>query len=129
MAAVQGFLMYSINAISVGTTVSVRYRACVHNSQVSVRRHCICMFPCVCVYVYINNLFPGESLLLNPDPSYSSSSTTPMVDACSLKALFMELDGPMFTYQPLLDDTTLTAVSACALICLHCIYSNTSRAT
>ena len=38
MAAIQVFFMYSINAISVQTAVSVRYRAGVRNSGVSVRR-------------------------------------------------------------------------------------------
>jgi sphingomyelin phosphodiesterase 4 len=52
----------------------------------------------------------GESLLLNPDPSSSSPRNSPGVDACSIKALFMDLDGPLFNYQPLLDDSTLTAV-------------------
>ena len=37
VAAIQVFL-YSINAISVSTTVSVSYRAGVHNSGVSIRR-------------------------------------------------------------------------------------------
>ena len=35
MAAIQVFLMYGINTISVGTTVSVRYTAGVRNSGVS----------------------------------------------------------------------------------------------
>ncbi|CAI8026904.1 Sphingomyelin phosphodiesterase 4 [Geodia barretti] len=57
---------------------------------------------------YINY---GECLLVDSDLSYSSPGNTPAVDACSLKALFMELDGPLFTYQPLLqDNNTLSAV-------------------
>ena len=38
VAAIQVFLMYCLNEISVWTTVSVRYRAGVRNSGVSVRR-------------------------------------------------------------------------------------------
>jgi sphingomyelin phosphodiesterase 4 len=57
---------------------------------------------------YINY---GECLLVDSDLSYSSPGNAPAVDACSLKALFMELDGPLFTYQPLLlDNNTLSAV-------------------
>ena len=52
MAAIQGFLMYSINAISVGTTVSVRYRASVRNSGVSVRRGSTV----VCLHISLVNI-------------------------------------------------------------------------
>ena len=48
---------------------------------------------------------------MDSDLSYSSPGNTPAVDACSLKALFMELDGPLFSYQPLLlDNNTLSVV-------------------
>ena len=44
-------------------------------------------------------------------PNLLEPSQLPAVDACSLKALFMELDGPLFSYQPLiLDQETLSAV-------------------
>ena len=52
MAAIQGFFMYSINAISVGTTVSVCYRAGVHNSGVSVRRGSTV----VCLHISVVNI-------------------------------------------------------------------------
>ena len=66
----------------------------------------IIIFTCTCTCVSL-----GESLLLNPDPSYSSPRTSPVVDACSIKALFMDLDGPMLNYQPLFDENTIAAVS------------------
>jgi hypothetical protein len=55
-------------------------------------------------------IYYGECLLVDSDLSYSSPGNTPAVDACSLKALFMELDGPLFSYQPLLLDNTLSVV-------------------
>ena len=53
--------------------------------------------------------FSGESLLLNPDTSPLRSS--PMVAACSMKALFIDLCGPLFQYQPICDQETSDAVS------------------
>lgn len=38
VSAVQRFLMYSINGDSIGTLVSVRYRAGVRNSGMSIKR-------------------------------------------------------------------------------------------
>lgn len=53
--------------------------------------------------------FSGESLLLNSDTSPLRSS--PMVAACSMKALFIDLCGPLFQYQPICDQETSDAVS------------------
>ena len=38
VSAIQGFLMYSINDVSIRTSVIVRYRAGVRNSGVSAKR-------------------------------------------------------------------------------------------
>ena len=68
---------------------------------------------CLLTITYYGILSPplGECLLVDSDLSYTSPGNTPAVDACSLKALFMELDGPLFTYQPLLlDNNTLSVV-------------------
>ena len=64
--------------------------------------------------------FSGESLLLNPDTSPLRSS--PMVAACSMKALFIDLCGPLFQYQPICDQETSDAVSGLEQhLSFHCM--------
>ena len=84
------------------------FRSCCKLYFYGIRLVYACMVTSTCNIDYCSS---GESLLLNPDPSYSSSRTSPVVDACSIKALLMDLDGPMFNYQPLFAEDTLAAVS------------------
>ena len=57
----------------------------------------------------------GESLLLNPDAMATSSplspiKSSPVTAACSVKAVFIDLDGPMFQYRPVFHQETNKAV-------------------